>query len=246
MGVPVSAVQIPEVIEIIKRWIDAKEYGHYLTLTGMHGVMEAYRNSDVLRAYNNASMVLPDGKPLTWLGRWHGHGNLRRRVYGPELMLEFCRQTGNQYRHFFYGGNEGVAIKLAERFNHDFQTNVVGTLCPPFGSITENQIASDLAIINASKADIVWIGVSTPKQDLLMMNIKSQLNASVMLGVGAAFDFNACLKPYAPRWMQEWGLEWFYRLLSEPRRLWRRYLILGPQFVVLATLDIMRQWWKEK
>lgn len=241
LGIPVNAVQIPEVIGQMCRWIDAGEKGRTIAVTGMHGVTESLADPETRRAIAGSDMVVPDGMPLVWLGRWHGHG-LRRRVYGPELMTAFCRATASRgYRHYFYGGGPGVAGRLAEALGGRFPgLQVAGTFSPPFRELEESELESVRSEINASGAHVVWVGLSTPKQEKWIQRNRSGLDASVLIGVGAAFDLNSGSLAQAPEWMRENGLEWLFRLGAEPRRLWRRYLLGGPRFVYNVGLELMR------
>jgi len=175
-------------------------------------------------------MVTPDGMPLVWIGNWSGEKV--DRVYGPDLMLAVCeRSVEVGARHFLLGGAPGVAEVLAKRLTERFPgLQIAGTLCP---TVTD-EVPVDLdyvAQINETDADIVWVGLGTPKQELWMAAHRPYLEASVLLGVGAAFDFHTGRKPQAPRWIQRSGFEWLYRLCSEPKRLWRRYLHTIPVFV---------------
>jgi N-acetylglucosaminyldiphosphoundecaprenol N-acetyl-beta-D-mannosaminyltransferase len=238
LGIRVDAVQIPEVIAILERWITEGGAARYVAVTGMHGMTEAQRDPEFKAVLNGAGLVVPDGMPLVWLGRFHGI-NLKRRVYGPELMLSFCEATtGKGYRHFFYGGAEGVAEDLARRLQLRFPgLAVAGTYTPPFRPLTPKE-ESELAIhIAESRPDIVWVGLSTPKQEKWMFAHR-HLPVPVMIGVGAAFDLNSGRLKQAPVWMREHGLEWLFRLLAEPRRLWRRYLVQGPKFVYYVLAEI--------
>lgn len=241
LGVHVDAVQIPEAVERMAGWIRRREACRYVTVTGMHGVTEARRDPALRKIFREAGMVVPDGMPLVWLGRLRGHP-LRRRVYGPELMLEFCAATrGAGFRHFFYGGAPGVAEDLAARLGAAHPGLIVaGTHTPPFRALSAEEAACVRAKINASRADIVWVGLSTPKQERWMADNRAGLEAPVLAGVGAAFDFHTGRVPQAPAWMRENGLEWFYRLCREPRRLWRRYLLRGPEFVWNVSLELMK------
>lgn len=231
LGVGVSAIDLPQALDTLDRWISARE-PNYVTITGVHGVMESRRDPGVLAIHNRAGMVTPDGMPLVWLSRLKGFRNVDR-VYGPDLMLACCERSLRQgYRHFFYGGADGVAELLAERLTRRFPgLRVVGTHCPPFRRLTAEEDEAVIARINAADPDIVWVGLSTPKQERWMAEHLGRINAPVMIGVGAAFDFHAGLKRQAPRWMQRGGLEWFFRLLTEPTRLWRRYLVNNPAFI---------------
>jgi len=239
LGVKVNAVQIPAAIAQMQRWIEARDATRYVAVTGMHGVSESRREPAFRDVLNGAGMVVPDGMPLVWIGRLRGFG-LRRRVYGPELMLEFCRATAARgLRHFFYGGAPGVADTLAARMAERFPGLIVaGTCSPPFRPLTPEEDATIVAQINESNADIVWVGLSTPKQEHWMHQHRTRLHVPVLVGVGAAFDMHSGRLKQAPMWMRENGLEWFYRLVQEPRRLWHRYVVLGSQFVFAASLEL--------
>ena len=233
-------MQIPDVVAQMERWIGERRGSHYIAVTGMHGVTEAQHDAALKEVLNSADLVVPDGMPLVWLGRWRGFG-LKRRVYGPELMLEFCRATASKgYRHFFYGGAPGVAGELAGRLRRQFPSlQVVGTYSPPFRPVTPEEDAQVAHMICEARPDVLWVGLSTPKQERWMSEHRDRLDAPVMVGAGAAFDLNTGRVKQAPRWMREHGLEWFWRLLAEPRRLWRRYLIGGAEFVWLVALELL-------
>ena len=239
LGVHVNAVQIPAAIAQMERWIEARDATTYVAVTGMHGVSVSRREPAFRAVLNGAGMVVPDGMPLVWIGRLRGF-SLRRRVYGPELMLEFCRATAARgLRHYFYGGAPGVADTLAARMAERFPGLIVaGTCSPPFRPLTPEEDAAIVAHINESNADIVWVGLSTPKQERWMHQHRTQLHVPVLVGVGAAFDMHAGRLKQAPPWMRENGLEWLYRLVQEPRRLWHRYIVLGSQFVFAASLEL--------
>jgi exopolysaccharide biosynthesis WecB/TagA/CpsF family protein len=232
LGVRVNAVQIPDMIETMRQWIEERKQCHAIAVTGMHGMMEAQHDRAFKGVLNAADAVVPDGMPLVWLGRLKGL-SLQRRVYGPELMMSFCEQTASTgYRHFLYGGAPGVAEKLAGVLQDKCSgLHVVGTYSPPFRALTEEEDAQIVASINAANPDIVWVGLGTPKQETWMHEHREKLRAPVLVGVGAAFDIHAGAKAQAPVWMQENGLEWLFRLAQEPRRLWKRYLVYGSEFV---------------
>jgi N-acetylglucosaminyldiphosphoundecaprenol N-acetyl-beta-D-mannosaminyltransferase len=160
-------------------------------------------------------------------------------VYGPELTDTFCQETGGKYRHFFYGGAPGVADSLARAMQDRYGIRVAGTYCPPFRPLTEAEDREVVDLINSSKADVVWVGLSTPKQETWMYEHRDKLRVPVMFGVGAAFDLNTGRLTQAPRWMRENGLEWLFRLAAEPRRLWRRYLVMGPIFAWNVSLELL-------
>jgi len=238
LGVRVNAVQIPDVVCQMERWIRERNVGHFISVTGMHGVSESQRDPRFRAILDAADLVVPDGMPLVWLGRWHGY-DLKRRVYGPELMESFFQLTQDQYRHFLYGGAAGVAESLADVLEQQYGSRVVGTYSPPFRELTEAEKEEVTARIRATNPDLVWVGLSTPKQERWMAEHRDRLGVPVLVGVGAAYDFHTGRSKQAPRWMRENGLEWFFRLLAEPRRLWRRYLINGSQFVWNVSLEIL-------
>jgi N-acetylglucosaminyldiphosphoundecaprenol N-acetyl-beta-D-mannosaminyltransferase len=237
LGVPVHAVQIPEVVSRIQLWIRSDVKGRYIAVTSMHGIAESRADSDYRCALDGADLVVPDGMPLVWLGRWHRH-LLKRRVYGPELMETFCRETGPAYRHFFYGGGPETAERLAASLQQRYGIRVAGTYCPPFRPLTDEEQQEVTLRINAATADVLWVGLSTPKQEKWIYQNRAKIQVPVMLGVGAAFDFNCGRTRQAPSWMRENGLEWLFRLSTEPQRLWRRYLILIPKAAGLVFLEL--------
>jgi N-acetylglucosaminyldiphosphoundecaprenol N-acetyl-beta-D-mannosaminyltransferase len=239
LGVRVDIVQIPDVIRIVERWIEEASHSRYVAVTGMHGVSEAQRDPVFKGALSAADLIVPDGMPLVWLGRLRGFRRLNRRVYGPELMETFCRQTADKYRHFFYGGAPGVADMLAKVEQERYGIQIAGTYCPPFRRLTPDEENEVQSIIEEAGPDVLWVGLSTPKQETWMHEHRSKISVPVMVGVGAAFDLNTGRLKQAPSWMRENGLEWFFRLLTEPRRLWRRYIISGSGFVWNVLLEFL-------
>jgi len=240
LGVGVSAITLEMAVEIIEEWIACRE-SHYVCVTGFHGVMESWRDKELRRIHNRAGLVTPDGMPLVWLSRLKGFHHVER-VYGPDLMLALCeRSVAKGYRHFFYGGAEGVPEQLASVLQKRFPgLQVAGTFSPPFRPLTPEEKKQVVQRINEAAPDIVWVGLSTPKQERWMAEHVGRLTAPVLIGVGAAFDFLTGRKPQAPRWMQRAGLEWLFRLLTEPRRLWKRYLPNIPIFWILVFLQHLR------
>src|SRR5258708_5024593 len=211
LGVPVHAVQIPDVVCQIQHWIHSDVRGRYIAVTGMHGIAESRGDADLRRALHSADLVVPDGMPLVWLGQWHRHP-LKRRVYGPELMETFCRETGPAYRHFFYGGGPGIAERLAHALQQRHGIVVAGTYYPPFRSLTDEEQRDVASRIEAAAPNVLWVGLSTPKQEKWMHQNREKLQVPVMLGVGAAFDLNSGQTRQAPRWMRENGLDSVFRL----------------------------------
>lgn len=241
LGVRVHALDIQSVVSIMASWIQRREFGRYIAVTGMHGITEARRIPEFKEILNNASLVVPDGMPLVWLGRLRGH-NLKRRVYGPELMMKFCEATTHDgYRHFLYGGAEGVAQQLTKVLRARCPgIKIVGSYCPPFRALTTNEQEEVVELIESASPDIIWVGLSTPKQEHWMAAFRQKLRVPVLVGVGAAFDFHTGRQRQAPVWMRENGLEWLFRLISEPKRLWRRYLLNGSDFVCNVGLELLK------
>jgi N-acetylglucosaminyldiphosphoundecaprenol N-acetyl-beta-D-mannosaminyltransferase len=241
LGVRVHAVQIPDVIAVVDFWIQERSASHYIAVTGMHGVTEAQHDATFREILNDPDcLVVPDGMPLVWLGRIH-RKPLKRRVYGPELMVDFCTDSAKKgHRHFFYGGAPGVADRLAEILSSRCPgLNVVGTYWPPFRPLSEEEERQIEETIRSVAPDVVWVGLGTPKQEHWMYKFRPRLNVPVLVGIGAAFDFCTGRTRQAPRWMRERGLEWVYRLTHEPARLWRRYLIYGGEFVFMVLFELL-------
>jgi N-acetylglucosaminyldiphosphoundecaprenol N-acetyl-beta-D-mannosaminyltransferase len=240
LGIGVSAINLDDAVATIANWIGERAR-NYVCITGVHGVMESRNNEALRQIHNRAGMVTPDGMPLVWLSRLRGKARVQR-VYGPDLMRSLTTLSASRgYRQFYYGGAEGVADKLRQALVASHPgLEVVGTLCPPFRQLTAEEDAAVVDAINAARPDIVWVGLSTPKQEFWMASHLGRVEAPVMIGVGAAFDFLAGLKPQAPLWMQKSGLEWLFRLCSEPRRLWRRYAKIVPGFLFLVAREALR------
>ena len=232
LGVRVSAVDPARALETISSWVDQRRR-EYVCATGVHGIMESQNDPALLEVHNGSGLTVPDGMPLVWCCRRAGHPDTAR-VYGPDLTLAVLeRAAARGWSSYFYGGADGVADDLAEIMTERFPGLVVaGTWTPPFRPLTAEEDAQVVADINASGADLVWVGLSTPKQERWMAAHRSLLAAPVLLGVGAAFDFHTGRVRQAPRWMQSRGLEWLFRLAVEPRRLWRRYLRNNPRFLL--------------
>jgi N-acetylglucosaminyldiphosphoundecaprenol N-acetyl-beta-D-mannosaminyltransferase len=231
LGVPVSATTMDQALDRVEGWIERRE-PHYVTFTGVHGVMECQTDPELARIHREAGMVAPDGMPMVWSSRLAGVKETTR-VYGPDFMLAMAERAARKgYTSFFYGGNEGVADKLAATLAERFPGfTTVGTCCPPFRPLTDDELDEVAATIRAARPDMVWVGLSTPKQERWMARVVDRLDVPALLGVGAAFDIHSDNLSQAPRWMQRNGLEWLYRLAVEPRRLWRRYLVNNPRFV---------------
>jgi N-acetylglucosaminyldiphosphoundecaprenol N-acetyl-beta-D-mannosaminyltransferase len=238
LGIRVDAVQIPDVLAQMGFWIQQRSRCHSIALAGMYGITEAQRDTSLKRVFNSADLVVPDGMPLVWIGRLRGR-TLARRVYGPELMLKSCDSgRAKGYRHFFLGGAPGVPEKLSQTLQAQFPgLQVAGAFSPPYRSLTPEEDAEIVAAINASACDILWVGLGSPQQDRWMYEHRERLNVPVVVAVGAAFDMNSGAMKQAPLWVREHGFEWLYRLLQEPRRLWRRYIFNGAKFIAYVALE---------
>ena len=231
LGVGVSAIDMPMALELIDQWISNGDH-QYVCVTGVHGIMESQRDPRLRDVQNRSGLTTPDGMPLVWAGHAAGARPMER-VYGPDLMLALCDLASVRgFSSFFYGGRPGVADRLAQRLQDLYPgLKVAGTYSPPFREPSAAEDEDIVRLINEARPDVVWVGLGTPKQELWMAAHAARLDASVLIGVGAAFDIHAGLSPQAPRWMQRSGLEWAFRLTHEPRRLWRRYLYNNPRFL---------------
>jgi len=238
LGVGISVLNLERARAEIAEAVRARRKG-YICVTGVHGVIEAQGDESFRKILNNAFLCTPDGMPMVWLGRIHGHPEMRR-VYGPDLMLDICAWSEtNPCRHFFFGGAPGVAELLAEKLKTRFpKMEIAGTFTPPFRPLNPAEEAELCEKIRAARVDILWVGLSTPKQEKFMVEYLPKLDATLMVGVGAAFDFLSGRVKQAPRWMQRSGLEWFYRLCSEPRRLAGRYFKNNPLFVAKVAMQL--------
>lgn len=232
LGVGISVLNLPSALAAIADAVRARHKG-YVCVTGVHGVMEAQADAEFRRILNGAFLCTPDGMPMVWMGRIHGHQGMRR-VYGPDLMLDVCEWSRkNPCRHFFYGGAPGVAETLRDRLTARFpELQVAGCYTPPFRPLNADEVKQLQEMVRASRPDIFWVGLSTPKQEKFMAEFLPQLDVTLMIGVGAAFDFHSGRVRQAPHWIQRSGLEWLYRLGQEPRRLARRYLRNNPLFLL--------------
>jgi len=240
LGVRLHPMRFTAAVDLMEQWI-AERLPRILCFPGSDMLAACQRNARQRAALNNADVTLTDGMMLARLCRLFGAAHAER-VYGPDVMLELCRRSpARGYRHFFYGGAPGVAETLAARLQEQFPgLRVVGTCSPPYRPLSESEIAEDMRLINDSQADVVWIGLGTPKQEIWMTDNRSRLRAPLLLGVGAAFDFHAGVLRQAPRWVRSAGGEWFFRLCTQPGRLWKRYIVQLAQFLGLLTLQIGR------
>lgn len=244
LGVKVSAINLKLAVEMAGRSIGSGNRA-YMCLTGVHGVMEAQRDPELREVLNHALINAPDGMPMSWVGRLQGFSKMDR-VFGPDFMAAMCRQSIDRgYRNFFYGGKPGVAELLGTTLEKKFTgVQIVGTCTPPFGDLDENQEQAIVARVREAKPHIVWVGLSTPRQEKFMARYVDRLEAPLLVGVGAAFDFHSGLLRDCSPWIKRAGLQWLHRLLQDPRRLWRRYLTNNPAFLwhIACQLSGLRQY----
>jgi N-acetylglucosaminyldiphosphoundecaprenol N-acetyl-beta-D-mannosaminyltransferase len=233
LGVPLALTDYDRVLAWIDEMVSRRERG-YVCVANVHTVMAFSEDSALRDAVLGSSLNLPDGQPLVWAVNALGY-RLGSRVYGPELMLRACaRAATTGYRIYLYGGhNQGALVELALSLRRRYPgVRIVGGYSPPHRELRAEEREAVAEEINRSRADVVWVGIGVPKQEKWMAQMRDVIEAPVLVGVGAAFDFHAGLVPQAPTWIQESGLEWAYRLAHEPRRLARRYIRYNPRFVV--------------
>jgi N-acetylglucosaminyldiphosphoundecaprenol N-acetyl-beta-D-mannosaminyltransferase len=241
LGVKVSAVNLPNAVVLADTAISSGKTG-YICVTGVHGVMEAQKDPLLRQTLNNAIINTPDGMPMSWVG-WMNGFRAMDRVYGPDFMLAMCELSVRRgYRHFLLGGKPGVASALQTALRSRFPgLNVVGTYTPPFRSLTTEEENSLIDVVRDSRPDIIWVGLSTPKQEKLMARYSARFGAPLMVGVGAAFDIHTGNVLDAPHWMKRSGLQWLHRLAQEPRRLAPRYLRNNPRFLFMVSRQFVQR-----
>jgi N-acetylglucosaminyldiphosphoundecaprenol N-acetyl-beta-D-mannosaminyltransferase len=202
--------------------------------------MEAQRDPTLQDILNNSLLVLPDGMPTVWIGRRQGHASMER-VFGPDFMWEFCRRSVSAgVRHFLYGGRPGVALRLRENMEKAFPgIQVVGTFTPPFGPLSPEEECELISQVQRLKPDVVWVGISTPKQERFMAEFVNKLDTTLLIGVGAAFDLHTGNMKDSPVWMKRAGLQWLHRLSQDPKRLWKRYLVNNTLFIYSVSIQAL-------
>jgi len=237
LGVRVSRVNLQRAYDQVSEWV-AQKHKTYVCVAPVSTLVDAQRDKEYARVVNAAGMLTPDGMPVVWLARSKGCADIER-TYGPDLMHQICDAGREQgLRHFFFGGADATLVKLRRRLESLYPgIQIAGTWAPPYRPQPGVENAEILRMLNESKADVLWIGLGSPKQDFWMDLNRPHLDAPVIIGAGAAFDFLAGVKPQAPVWMRRSGLEWLFRLSSEPRRLWRRYLIGNSLFLRYLVQD---------
>lgn len=241
LATPISVVSLEQVLGIFEHWLCGTR-GRFVVCRDVHGVMRARQDGELQKAHASADLITPDGMPLIWFARLAGQRNISR-VCGPDLLPAVCAHgVALQWRHYFYGGAPAVVEKLQEELRRCFPgILIVGSESPPYRALTPEEDGLACKKIRAARPNFVWVGLGTPKQEIWMADHVSMLEGTILLGIGAAFDMHAGNLSRAPAWMRSNGLEWFYRLLLEPKRLWRRYVLLAPWFMILAALELARR-----
>lgn len=238
LGVRVCVTSMPEVVALLKEHMEELR-GKYICVSNVHTTVMAYENPDYMAVQNGAAYVLPDGKPLSLVSKKRGFSEAQR-VAGPDLMGELFRDAEKNrtvFKHYFYGSSEETIQKLETRLHATYpHLKTAGFFSPPFRPLTAKEDAEAVRRINESGADILWVGLGAPKQENWMREHEGKVHA-VMIGVGAGFDFHAGTVKRAPKWMQKCALEWFYRLMQDPRRLFGRYVKTNVKFLRLVRRE---------
>jgi N-acetylglucosaminyldiphosphoundecaprenol N-acetyl-beta-D-mannosaminyltransferase len=231
LGVGAMPLNLGKAASTLERW-RSEGQRKYVCVISVHGLVMAQRDPMIRSALNHCGMATEDGMPLVWWSRLAGFSQARR-VCGSDLLDTVCHdglQRG--YRHYFYGASADVLELLTDRLRRRHPGLIIaGSRSPPFRPLTADEDAKDIAAINEARPDFVWVGLGMPKQEKWMVDHLGKIDATALIGIGAAFDFHAGTKPRAPLWMQRTGLEWLFRLMTEPRRLAHRYLIDNTLFV---------------
>lgn len=240
LNVPISQTNYIEVLRKVKNVI-IKQKKIHICVCAVHLIMEAQKNKFLLSGLQNADIVTLDGMPLVWISKLYGNKDASR-VYGPDLTLMMCELSRkNNYKIFLLGGAKEQSKKLSNELKKRFENlNIVGFQDTPIRPIPKKQNEVIVKEINNLKPDIIFVGLGCPNQELWMIENREKISAPIMIGVGAAFDFITGNVKQAPKWMQNSGLEWLYRLIQEPRRLWRRYFILNMLFTLKVSKQILK------
>ena len=241
LGVGLSVLNLDTAQQALSRGVNKSGFHGFVTITGVHGVVESQHDDELKKIHNRSYLSTPDGMPMVWLGKHHGHSEMDR-VYGPELMLNVMESTTESgAKHYFFGGAEGVASELKLSLEDKYQgLNVVGTMCPPFRALTDSEEEALYDELQRLQPHYFWVGLSTPKQEKFMYHFLEKYpkitetwdHGLVMIGVGAAFDFHSGKIKQAPYWIQRSGFEWLYRIFQDPKRLLKRYMIANSTFIM--------------
>jgi len=240
LGVRVDATSYAQATGLVRTWAEAGE-SRTVCIANVHMLMTAYDDAAFRSVLQAADLVTPDGMPLVWTLRLMGYKD-QGRVYGPTLTVKLLPRLAEAGIPVgFMGSSPDVIDKLQSRIKREYPRIKLGFTCsPPFRAMTSQEDKAIVEAINQSGIRVLFVGLGCPKQELWMHAHRGKVNA-VMLGVGAAFDYLAGIKPQAPLWIQRIGMEWFYRLISEPRRLWKRYLVYNPRFMVAVIWELLNR-----
>lgn len=239
LGVGVDAIDLQGATLLLEAQIRERRKG-YVCLAGVHGVMEAQRSPHLKEIFAKAILVAPDGMPIVWISRQQGFV-ATQRVFGPDLMANIMgRAEFRNCVHFLCGGENGLADRLREEMLRRFPwVKIAGTYSPPFRPMSNMEEQAFITNVRMLQPDIIWVGISTPKQEKFMARYLPMLDTALMIGVGAAFLFHTGAIRDSPKWVKQSGLQWLHRLLQEPARLWKRYLLNNPTFVFYAFLQMI-------
>ena len=240
LGMRVDLVQIPDVISFMVKWIENREKGSYIVISNANDAVTSKKDEITRRAVNSSNLSVPDGISLVLLARIVER-SVKKRVYGPDLMLEFLKMAeARGYTNFLYGTTQPTLERLTSNLIAKFpKLKIAGRYAPPFKPLSREEDERVVEMINKAAPDALWVGLGTPKQQIWMFEHRDKLNVPVMVGVGAAFDFLSGTKLQAPRWIREHGFEWLFRLMTEPKRLWRRYLVNGSLFIYYMGKELI-------
>ncbi len=242
LGIPMAMTDYDGAMDVMDAMVDRRERG-WVCAAAVHSVMVAQDDPGMRTALTDAAITVPDGMPVVWAANLMGE-NLPNRVYGPELMQRYCARSAERgLRVWLYGGrDQGALVQLALTLRQSHPgIKIVGGYSPPFRALTDEEDDGIAEQINRDRPDVIWVGIGVPKQEKWMVRMRGRLEAPVMCAVGAAFDFNAGRVSQAPRWMQERGLEWTYRIAQEPRRLLPRYVYTNPRFLIGVGRQYLRE-----
>jgi N-acetylglucosaminyldiphosphoundecaprenol N-acetyl-beta-D-mannosaminyltransferase len=239
LGIHIAPINMEGAIAMLAEALKLHTKG-FVCLTGVHGIMEAHRSPDLRSIYSDSLLTAPDGMPTVWMGHWQGHAAMRQ-ITGPDLMIEVLSRPEFASRtHFLYGGKPGVASELKRELNLRFpDVHIIGTYTPPFSDLSSKQENEFVSLIDTLQPDVIWVGISTPRQERFMHHMLPLLNTTLMFGVGAAFDFHTGRIQDCPAWVKRAGLQWLDRLLQDPKHLWKRYLRNNPTFLWHILLQLV-------
>ncbi len=241
LGAPVHIVDVENVLRLMEQWIHERDRTHWIAVTGSHGALEAHKRPDFRAILNTADLSVPDG-------RWAARVAAKKmscpthQVRGADLMSAFCELSQQKgYSNYFYGDTEETLALASDRLRKQHPgVRIIGTYSPPFRAPTPDEDARIVDMINQANPDVLWVALGLPKQERWIVAHRDSLKAPVIVAIGAAIKFHSGKVVPSPRWASRVGLEWFWRLLHEPRTVWRRAMIYGPQFMALSLIDVIR------